>query len=333
MLIRWVRESDLAAWSALADAVSDLFGHHGQMGQDPDFRAFAKRKAEQYEALTAVDYRSGQCMGFLSFSRQNNRISWFAVDELFRRCGVGTRLLKTALRQLDTERPITVTTFTASTPGGLNARQLYRRFGFTEETAVIFDGQPRAMLIRPGDNTQRGNSFHFRYPDYLRSADAQTCPVCKTLPASAEQSDIYENDLVWVCGEYPGQGRLFGKLYVMPKKHYVHFEDIPSDEVGTFICEVQRVGRILRQVTGAEKINYETHANSGAHLHIHLFPRYLDDDFPSAPIDFRVKEPAPYEDYDEFLWFADQMRQALSADDPSRSSAAESMHTTGIQTS
>jgi hypothetical protein len=82
-------------------------------------------------------------------------------------------------------------------------------------------------------------------------------------------------------------------------------------EAAAFIQEVQRVGRVLRKVTGAEKINYEMHVNSGAHLHIHLFPRYLDDDFPSAPIDYRVNEPAPYGSYEEYLWFIDRMKEEL----------------------
>jgi diadenosine tetraphosphate (Ap4A) HIT family hydrolase len=97
----------------------------------------------------------------------------------------------------------------------------------------------------------------------------------------------------------------------MPMEHYFHFEDMPKADAAAFMNEVQRVGKALRKVTGAEKINYEMHANSGAHLHIHLFPRYLDDDFPSAPIDYRISEPAPYESYDEFLWFVEQLRREL----------------------
>jgi diadenosine tetraphosphate (Ap4A) HIT family hydrolase len=87
---------------------------------------------------------------------------------------------------------------------------------------------------------------------------------------------------------------VIGILYVMPHKHYFHFEDMPAEEAAAFMNEVQRVGRALRKVTDAVKINYEMHSSSGAHLHIHLFPRYLDDDFPSAPIDYRITEPAPY---------------------------------------
>ena len=120
------------------------------------------------------------------------------------------------------------------------------------------------------------------------------------------------NDKAWIVAEYPGQGRLFGKMYVMPVKHAFHFEDMPESDADDFMNEVRRVGRALRKITGAVKINYEMHSNSGAHLHIHLFPRYLDDDFPGKPIEYSMTEPAPYESFEEFLWFVDQMKTELA---------------------
>jgi diadenosine tetraphosphate (Ap4A) HIT family hydrolase len=69
----------------------------------------------------------------------------------------------------------------------------------------------------------------------------------------------------------------------------------------------------VRKITGAEKIDYEMHANTGSHLHIHICPRYLDDDFPGIAIDLsRPSEPAPYESYEEYLWFIEQMRKELT---------------------
>ena len=66
------------------------------------------------ERVAAVDYMSGVNMGFICFSRADNSITWFAVSEKHRGSGAGAgdRLLKTALRQLDTNKDITVTTFT-----------------------------------------------------------------------------------------------------------------------------------------------------------------------------------------------------------------------------
>lgn len=312
MLIRWASKKDLDAWRALATEVSPIFGFPADLGADSEFIAYAQSKAEKYEALTAVDYMSGENMGFIGFSRTHNRISWFGVYESCRGKGVGNRLLKTALRQLDANRDITVVTFRDDYPQGAAARTVYKKFGFTKEKLIEHDGFPRCEMTRPADNEKRGGSFHYRYPEFIRASQIEFCPACNNEPAPDDQTDIEANDKVWICGEYPGQGRLFGKMYVMPRKHAFHFEDMAENDMVDFMSEVQRVGKALHKITGAEKINYEMHSNSGAHLHIHLFPRYLDDGFPSAPIDYRLNEPAPYESYEEYLWFIERMREELS---------------------
>ena len=101
MLIRWATENDLPAWSGIATELSVVMRHPADMGKDPEFISYAKSKASKYEALTAVDYISNQNMGFIGFSRTFNRITWIGVSEKFRGKGAGSRLLKTALRQLD----------------------------------------------------------------------------------------------------------------------------------------------------------------------------------------------------------------------------------------
>ena len=314
MLIRWAAESDLPAWYALATEMSSLFQHPGDMGADPEFISCAQKAVSEYKALTAVDYMSGNNMGFISISRNRNSIAWFAVWEQYRGKGAGSRLLKTALRQLNHSKPITVETFCEGYLLGVPARNLYTKYGFieTESNLTGPHGVPNCRMTVDLSGEKRGVSFHYRYPEYIKAAKKENCPACNHEPMPDGQIDIIMNDKFCVGGEYPGQGRLFGKLYVMPIEHYFHFEDMPEADAAAFMNEVQRVGRALRKVTGAVKINYEMHGNSGAHLHIHLFPRYLDDDFPSAPIDYRVSEPAPYESYEEFLWFVGQMRKELS---------------------
>lgn len=311
MLIRWVNKYDIPAWCALATEVSPIFQHPADMGAAKEFIFYTQDKTSKYEALTAVDYISGENMGFIGFSRTNNRISWFAVSEQYRGKGVGSRLLKTALRHLNTNKDITVVTFRENYQPGMAARSTYQKFGFIAGKMITYNGLPRCEMVRPASAEKSGKSFHYCYPEFIRSARKANCPVCNNEPTPNGQIDIEINDKVWVCGEYPGQGRLFGKMYVMPRSHTFHFEDMPESEMADFMREVQRVGKALRKVTGAEKINYEMHSNSGAHIHIHLFPRYLDDDFPSAPIDYRLSEPSPYESYDEYLWFIEQMRKEL----------------------
>ena len=312
MLIRWATESDLPAWYTLATEASEVFQHPADMGAELAAKSSGKGAVGRYEMLTVVDYMSGNNMGFICFSRTDNSVTWFAVSEKYRGKGAGDRLLKTALRQLNTNKDITVNTFPVNYPQGTAARALYKKYGFTEEKPIEHDGHPRCAMRRPASSEKRGGSFHYRYPDFIKAAQKENCPVCNNDPMPDGQIDIVLTDKICVVSEYPGQGRLFGKLYIMPMEHYFHFEDMPEVDAAFFMNEVQRIGRALREVTGAVKINYEMHANSGAHLHIHLFPRYLDDDFPSSPIDYRISEPAPYESYEEYLWFIEQMRKKLS---------------------
>jgi len=311
MLIRWATEDDLPAWYELATEVSEIFQHPADMGEELRSGKRGFGSAGRYEMLTAVDYMSAVNMGFICFSRKDNSITWFAVSEKYRGKRAGDRLLKTALRHLDTDKDITVTTFTADYPQGTAARKLYNRYGFTEEKPTDQNGFPRSLLTRPATSEKRGGSFHHRYTEYIKEAQEETCPVCNDEPSPDGQYPIEINDKVWIMAEYPGQGRLFGKMYVMPVKHTFHFEDMSDDDAEKFISEVRRVGRALRKVTGAIKINYEMHSNSGAHLHIHLFPRYLDDDFPGMAIDVHQKEPAPYETFEEFQWFITRMKDEL----------------------
>lgn len=312
MLIRWANENDLPAWYKLATEVSAIFQHPADMGAELETKKSGSGAVGRHEMLIAVDYMSGNNMGYICFSRTDNSITWFAVSEKYRGKGAGHRLLKIALRQLDTNKDVSVNTFVDGYAPGMAARALYEKFGFVEKRVFKHDGLPRCEMVRPASDEKRGGSFHYRYPDFINVAQKENCPACNNEPMPDSQIDIVLTDKICVGGEYPGQGRLFGKCYVMPLEHYFHFEDMPEADAAAFMNEVQRVGRALRKVTGAVKINYEMHANSGAHLHIHLFPRYLDDDFPSAPIDYRVSEPAPYESHEEYLWFVEQMRKELT---------------------
>jgi diadenosine tetraphosphate (Ap4A) HIT family hydrolase len=65
-------------------------------------------------------------------------------------------------------------------------------------------------------------------------------------------------------------------------------------------------------VAGAVKINYEMHGNTAPHLHMHLFPRYLDDPFAGVPTDYHRFEPPVYRD-DEFAVFVQTMQEKLGA--------------------
>jgi diadenosine tetraphosphate (Ap4A) HIT family hydrolase len=76
--------------------------------------------------------------------------------------------------------------------------------------------------------------------------------------------------------------------------------------------EAQVAAKVLKEVTGAMKIKYEIHGNTAPHLHMHLFPRYLDDPFAGVSIDYDRVEPSVYQD-NEFALFVQTMQEKLGA--------------------
>ncbi|MGE5579290.1 MAG: GNAT family N-acetyltransferase [Bacillota bacterium] len=311
MLIRWATEEDRPSWIALAEEVALLFGSK-DMPRDPEFTRYMNSKISKHEALIAVRRMTRECMGIISFSRAHNRISWFAVSEAHRGKGVGTKLLRCAMNQLDPRKEITAVTFLEGDPDGGPARGIYHKFGFADVERVTDPlGNPRSKMATKASDTRRGGSFHYRYPDYARWAKPENCPVCRAEESDDPPIEIKEMEHSWLECSKEAQGCLFGKCEVLSKVHSEHFYDMPSDAMAAFMGDVQRAAQALHKVTGAVKINYEIHGNSMPHLHVHLFPRYLDDDFPSGPIDYRKTEPSPYESDEEFWWFVKQMRLAL----------------------
>ena len=125
MLIRWASENDLQSWNSLEQEVAPLF----IIPCEIDI-ASKKEMVNNNEILTAVDYMSGANMGFIGISYIKNQITWLAVFEKYYRRGIGERLLKTALRQLDTNKEVFVNTFRTDYTPGIPAQALYRKFGF-----------------------------------------------------------------------------------------------------------------------------------------------------------------------------------------------------------
>lgn len=312
MLIRWGTGKDKLAWIKLADNVAHIF-RNPTMAMDKDFLEYIDGKLSKFEALIAVDRMSGDCLGIIGFSRTYNRITWFGVFDKYCGRGIGLRLLETALRQLDNTKDITVETYRDDYDLGLPARAVYKRAGFIEVDNTIYDhlGNPLCKMIIYSNNEKRGGSFHYNYLEYDKYSKKEFCLCCNNAPMPDGLEDIAELQYSYVTAERKAQGKLFGKCHVLIKNHYINFEDIPHENMAGFMREVQLVGKALHKITGAVKINYEIHANSGPHIHCHLFPRYLDDDFPSSPIDYRITEPSPYESDEEFNWFVNEMRKEL----------------------
>ena len=109
----------------------------------------------------------------------------------------------------------------------------------------------------------------------------------------------YSEDLDFVRTSIGGIGDIMKELTCIGKE--------TGYEVKTKIGQYPKLYWLTQSQTG-HKIRF-----NGAHLHMHLCPRYLDDDFPGMAIDLSCpSDQPPYESYKEYLWFIDQMTKELS---------------------
>lgn len=151
-------------------------------------------------------------------------------------------------------------------------------------------------------------SFHHDPHQWLFQAQKENCPYCRgeADPSQSVTLKIFEHAELCAHARVP----LKGTCYLITREHYVELFDMDEDTLLGFMKEVQAAARVLKEVMGAFKINYEIHGNTVPHLHLHLFPRYLADPFAGTAIDYGRLEPPVYAG-DEFAGFVRAMQAGL----------------------
>lgn len=74
----------------------------------------------------------------------------------------------------------------------------------------------------------------------------------------------------------------YGHALVIPKKEYKHFLDVPESEVGELLVVAQKVAKALVKTFHLQGYNFfsnngEVAGQSVFHFHIHITPRYPND--------------------------------------------------------
>lgn len=153
-------------------------------------------------------------------------------------------------------------------------------------------------------------SFHINHKKWTEYLEPENCPICKSEPMPEGMEDIFEMSYTWLSSE--PKECIKGACHVISKVHAIELFDLSDNELFNFMSEVCIYAEALKNVTKAIKINYEIHGNTIPHLHLHLYPRYLDDPYPNQAINYQNKSDSIYApgEYDEFI---DNLRQEIYA--------------------
>jgi histidine triad (HIT) family protein len=143
------------------------------------------------------------------------------------------------------------------------------------------------------------------------------CPICIALDGKENddtlirQSDIvYKDSLVTAFISSFFIGKNLGHVIIVPNKHFENIYDLPS-EYSFRITEVaQKMAIAIKKSYSAEGIttvqNNEPAANQHAfHYHLHIFPRYENDELHKNMLD---KKPTTLE---ERLPYAEKLKVEL----------------------
>ncbi len=153
-------------------------------------------------------------------------------------------------------------------------------------------------------------SFHHNLQKWLFQAQKENCPYCRKEEPPLQSVTLKLFQHSELCA-HP-QVCLKGTCYLISREHYVELFDMDDEVLLGFMKEAQVAARVLKEVTGAFKINYEIHGNTAPHLHMHLFPRYLDDPFAGVSIDTTRIQPPVYQG-DEFEAFVKAIQDKLES--------------------
>lgn len=88
-----------------------------------------------------------EIVGVVLFSRRHNMICCLAVSSQYRRRGIASTLLENTLKELNSDKDITVSTFRKNDEKGIAPRALYKKFGFLEDELIEEFGYPNQKFV------------------------------------------------------------------------------------------------------------------------------------------------------------------------------------------
>ncbi len=140
--------SDIDTWMELVNTVKWNFPGLETDASIEEHRKTVLRFMGKGQAICVKSEDS--ILGVLLFSRSHNMICCLAVLPQYRRNGIASMLLETALDELDREKEITVSTFRENDEKGFAPRALYKKYGFVEgELTLEFDYPIQVFVLKP----------------------------------------------------------------------------------------------------------------------------------------------------------------------------------------
>ncbi len=138
-------------------------------------------------------------------------------------------------------------------------------------------------MSEPVDLGPTGGAVWSNPEEWTLRCRGEGCVICQT---GAPLDVVAEFESCWVTAQRLAP--LPGYVCVVARRHIVEPFELDAHEQAAFWCDAMVVARAVAALVQPIKMNYEIHGNTLPHLHLHLFPRQVDDPFVGGPIDPRA---------------------------------------------
>ena len=102
-----------------------------------------------------------------------------------------------------------------------------------------------------------------------------------------------------------------GRVIVAHKEHISELVDLSDEERDAFFADVAQVAKVLHKLYQPTKINYGAYGDTGKHLHFHLVPKYVDDDFEWGGV-FAMNPQLTYLSDEEYAKMIEEIKAELA---------------------
>lgn len=138
---------------------------------------------------------------------------------------------------------------------------------------------------------------------YNHAPEEYKCPICIAVEGienehtMMKQDDIfYKDDLVMAVINSKFVGKNPGHAIVVPLKHYENFYDLAYAEANQIIKVAREVAIAMKEVRKSDGVmiqqnNEPASGQHAFHYHMHVFPRFNNDNFWENQTDVKVADP------------------------------------------
>lgn len=109
-------------------------------------------------------------------------------------------------------------------------------------------------------------------------SDLLHCEICRLHQdqSSADHYEIYRGPL-WILRHHPDPAPLVGWFLLDARRHLGGPVDFNADEAADWGGSVQQACRLVKHLTGCDRVYVIAFGEGARHLHLHLVPRYVED--------------------------------------------------------